>query len=229
MTVCAVGLAVALSATRASRTNESYLRPVTKPNNPISAAYEKEWRSLLIVTPGEIARVSILPAFAPEASAAITGAPDGAAPYRLTCTRATKSIWHSGYHEREIGHPPMPVPIERLEVPLTADTALAVRGAWIAMLHRPLRRPSELGLDGVGYEFSARDRYPGAEAVGAAWSPRPGRVADMATIGQLLLDYCQADGASRSRLDRDISALATEVGRKSWLERLTIGWSGREQ
>jgi hypothetical protein len=218
---------LAWAAIHERRNLTGYLYPVNPHHAPIIITYEVQWRRLLSVAPGNVARFTVLPAFGPESEAAISVGDEPDAPYQLPCTKAKAQIWNAlNTAENPDATLSLQVPIDRRDVPLRSDVAKAVQSAWLSMLRLPRRETRDGVVDGVDFQIAAVDPRNHAGMTGETSSPRAGRVMDVTRISQRLLDYCAADDAGRPAIGRDIVKLSNALARQAWLANPVIGRSG---
>lgn len=105
------------------------------------ASYRKLWKEKLLLTPGDVARVVLLPGNAGEETSVSLyrdihkdgGLPGG---YWITFTQASTSLWECISARDRSGIDPASVNIRRLDVPISTKTATAIHDLWYAMLRR---------------------------------------------------------------------------------------------
>lgn len=104
--------------------------------------------------------------------------------------------------EAELPDHPNQVPLTRCAIPISADAALTLAGAWRRMLDAVRSRDEmEVGLDGTTYSFSMGSG--GRQLRGETWSPEPRTPAGrLARIAEAMRDYCleRREDALRSLL-----------------------------
>jgi len=164
----------------------------------------------LIVTPTDYGRFLVLrsPASVGEDSVALWS---NAAGFQLTYTKASRNIYYSLMSPNDPVYRGA-VTTARIDAPISASAAAAVRRAWTVMLQNisPRREPlRQIIIHGEVYEFSIGARRP---VVGAAIEGQTGRNAsEMINIGRLLIDYSRATLPRRQSIAREIERRATRL------------------
>jgi hypothetical protein len=233
LVMMALATAWAALRIRESREIDGYLSSPTKHRNqPPLSTYEAEIRRLLLTSKGDIARMLVEPAFRTESSVAISSNDSAGRGYVLTCQIAKRSIWNtvaSDLSGDEAASARLSVAdIARTDVPIPTEIAAEVHGAWLAMLRLPRHRPT-LVADGETYTFSIVDDATRVEMSGVAWSPRPGRLSDMAAIGAELIEYCRADESIRRVLAATITERARNLRHRARVASLTTLGADRDE
>lgn len=188
--------------------------------------YTAAWRSMLLVTNGDIATFVIQPSFGADAAAMISRGPDSDS-FVLTCAFASGNIWYQRpenvwTHGKLADSDPAPVPltVRRVDVAIPSRMGEAIGAAWSGMLKLP-RRDHALMLDGSPARYSAVDVETEAKAEGSANCPAGGRSAELNAIGEQLLRYCDAPGGLRTAIESDAIRRAKMVWMSSRWEWLT--------
>ncbi len=164
----------------------------------------------LFVTPADYGRFLVLrsPASVGEDSVALWSS---GARAQLSYTKASRNIYSSLMSPNDPTYRG-PVTTARIDAPISASAAAAVRRAWGAMLQHisPRREPlRQIIIHGEVYEFSIGSRRA---VVGAAIEGQTGtNASEMINIGRLLIDYSRAALPRRERLAREIERRATHL------------------
>ena len=175
-------------------------------------SYDRVLERKLAVTRADYGRAFILhsPASAGEESVAVWS-DDGAC--RVTRTKASRNIYYAvtapndpEYHG--------PVSVSRSDAVIPASTAGAIRRAWTAMLHQTARTPGydadRIPIHPTEYQFSVS--IGARTLVGTTQDAiARGKTAELISIVQLLVKYCQSSAAARVQIATRIEAKAKRL------------------
>ena len=173
-----------------------FLEPVTRYRSWPEDPYQVLLKKSLVVTPGTYGHMLVVPSFRPEYAISVYGDDfkegDVRQPQRfqITLTRAKTSLYDSLPRNNE-AKKQLPVEIQRVDVRISREFAVAIQQAWAAMLLKT-RYPGFVyrGLDGRNIYFSVFVGGLG-EVEGMIWSPESGLTSEMATLGEYLVGYCE--------------------------------------
>jgi len=192
------------------------------PIDPTIGMPVKDYRPLvqrkLRLQPRTSARMLYLPFADGEAAVSVYAmkrASEDRTEFYVEYTKAEKNVWARRMEGRvttaDPGASAASIRVTQLKAPLPAPTAHAVHDAWVSMLlpNRIVQPAAEsrIILDGSETEFFVDDGMHTLQ--GALPVPRAtGDALEMLRIGQMLINYCEADPPHRG-------ILATEIQRKS--------------
>lgn len=172
----------------------NHLQPVSRE----SSAYDRLVQRRL-VSGGTYGTFICLPSFEREVVVAVDGTDDPLAPnpFGITVTRPEKSLWLSmpeNNNERRW----KAVRINRAEIAIDRELAVAIQRAWASMLLRTrYPRKAYLGTDGATFQFSVFVRNLGL-LHGEIWSPDRGLPKEFVELGYALLEHATTSPKERA-------------------------------
>ena len=146
----------------------------------------------LFVTPDDYGRMVIIPSFSPPSSIAVYAkyddkiaekyngpwnVPESKWEYYLTYTVSKEKFGYLPLNKDQVS-------IQRYDLKISYDLALAIKTAWGEMIENHFKRFGEYAtLDGVSYDFSV-----GNIGEGSTKSPRNGLALEMVNLGKELIE-----------------------------------------
>lgn len=188
-----------LSQQFSSSAAEDHLISETWPPSP---DYVRLLKKRLLLTPGNCARMLIMPSAEGESAISVysKNSSDLGKGFYVTYTQAARNIWY----EREYISK-KPVPVKRIDAPIASTAALAVCTAWKEMLSRarPYDREPPLLIDPTIVQFSVDNGRSSAERGELPWKPGK-HTESLFKLGKLLVTYCEAEARQRGKISRQI-------------------------